>query len=130
MNTAQKIICTIGALIALFMFTSIETGNYYDVVTVKYQDNLIEYKCKDRKECDNLILKSENNVLFFDGQYFYDEAPNNKEGSRVNLVKRETVNIGGDMSRGEFCGLFIMLLICVAVACGMASPNTGDYYDY
>jgi hypothetical protein len=130
MNTAQKVICAIGAFLALYLFFCVDAGDYAHVVTVKYNDNLVEYKCKSHEEYEHLKLKSDNNVLFFDGEYFFDEAPTHKASTRVNLVKGEVRNFGGDVSRGEYAGLFLILFLCVAVGCGMAAPPSGydDYY--
>jgi hypothetical protein len=130
MNTAQKVICFLGALVVLYFCISVEIGQRVTVLTVKYNDNLVEYIPHSREESEHLKLKSNNNVLFFDGQYFYDEAPTHKEGSRVNLVKEDTKVINGDMDGGDFFLIVSFIGICVLFGCGMASPNTGDYYDY
>lgn len=130
MNTAQKVICFLGALVVLYFCTSVEIGQRVIVLTVKYNDNLVEYIPKSYDEAEHLKLKSNNNVLFFDGQYFYDEAPVNKENSRVNLVKEDTRTVNGDMDGGQFMVVLILLLFCVLFAYSMASPDSGSRYDY
>lgn len=130
MNIIQKIICGLGGLFLIWFMTNTTIGDPVEYVVVKYEDRLVEYICKDRAELDYLVLKSNNDVLFFDGEYFFDEPPTNRVNSRVNIVKRDTKVVRGDVHVGEYIISIMGILFCVLVLCGIASPSSGDDYPY
>ena len=47
-------------------------------LSVLYDNNIITVKVTEQ-EYQKLMLKSENDILFFDGEYFFEYAPNNKQ---------------------------------------------------
>jgi hypothetical protein len=126
MNIIQKVICGLGGLFLICFIFNTTIGDRVDYVIVKHQDRLVEYVCKDRAERDEIILKSNNDVLFFDGQYVYDEPPTYKGDNRVNIVKWGDKVVRGDMDSGQYFLSIIGILLCVL--CGIASDSSGDDY--
>ncbi|MBP7119228.1 hypothetical protein KBA63_04015 [Candidatus Woesebacteria bacterium] len=129
MNIVQKIICGIGGMVLLYFIFNISIGDRVDYVIVKHKDRLVEYICKDREELKDIVLKSNNDVLFFDGEYFYDEPPTYKGDSRVKLVKWDTKVVRGDMDSWDYFWSIFAVLICVLILCG-ATSSTDDDYEY
>jgi len=130
MTTLQKILCGMGIFAILYMFATTTTGDCKTFVKVKYNDRLVEYACKDKKEFDNLHLLSINDILFFDGEYFFDEPPTNRTNSRVRIVKWENRVVNGDMTEGELWGGVFLIALCTLIICGIVNPSDGDDYYY
>lgn len=120
---------TIIALLYFFFNNTIGTSGYN--VVVKYKDNLINYRTFDKKEIDLLRLKDNNDCLFFDGEYFFDQAPsqNIKPHTKVNLIKVDNVVFDGDFDLIGFIGCIIgIFMIGAFVLMIVNSDGGGDYY--
>jgi hypothetical protein len=113
MNFKQKIACILGICAIVYLCITVDVGEPTKKLVVKYDDRLVEYVCKDFKEAEDLLLKSKNEVLFFDGEYFYEEPPtHDRNKTRATIVKEERAVIKGDISPSEF---FLMMVATLAV---------------
>jgi hypothetical protein len=133
MTTLQKILCGMGIFAILYMFATTTTGESRRVLTVKYNDNLYEYTCHDAKEHETIMLKDRHDILYFDGESFFDEAPttNTKKVSQAKIAKDVSKIIGGDMTDGQLGGLVFLIALCTLIVCCCANPSNDSYdYDY
>lgn len=122
---------TIIALLYFFFNNTIGTSGYN--VVVKYKDNLINYRTFDKDEIKQLILKADNDCLFFDGEYFFDQAPsqNIKPHTKVKIVKIDYgVVFDGDYDLIGFIGCIIGIIVLGAFVLMIANSDGGgdDYY--
>jgi len=131
MNTAQKVISALGLCVTLYFALTLTVGKNVPHVTVKYQNRLLVVPCQSTDEQRNLILKSNNDVLFFDGEYFYDDVPSNPESNRAKIINYYDKVVGGDMHFGGYLAAIFTCLLITGLAMAFASADgVGGYDDY
>tara|TARA_R110000868_G_scaffold12456_7_gene59520 strand:+ start:2326 stop:2730 length:405 start_codon:yes stop_codon:yes gene_type:complete len=131
MNTAQKIISFVGVSALLYVYFFIEVAVPTRVLTLVYKGNLVEYTCSDMREHEQIMLRNKEEILWFDGQTFYDQAPSSstRARSQVKVTKDVQILKDGDMEDRDKAGLFWVLLIGFLVILLVAAPSDGDYWD-
>lgn len=112
MNVFSKIVIAIGLLLILYIGFFLEAGEQVPVITIKYRGNLVEYQCRSADEYKELYLKNTHNILYFDGQSFFEEEPYiNKESRLASIVKVDNNHIiNGDITK-EGKGISIVVIV-------------------
>lgn len=126
MNKIQKYIIAIAVMVIAIMVITHDPLEEYTKVTVKYNDNLVTTSVK-KEEWKNIKLKSDNDCLYFDGEYFFDEPPFNKS-CKVKILDYEEVNKN---SKEDHIFSIIAVIMCSLVCMLFADPKTmadDDYY--
>lgn len=129
MNTAQKVIIFLAVTGLLFFLSSVEIGQEAKVLVVKYGETLVDYEVKPSDDLTRIRLKSKQDILFFDGQYFYDEVPKHKEGTKVSIVQEKDVIKGGDFTAKQVIILIFGVLLITFITYSVASDES-DYDGY
>lgn len=129
----NKVILILG-LIILVLFCIFNTiGEEVTIFTIKYQDNLVKYECNSKEEKEEIILKSQNDCLYFDGMYFYTEVPSTttKLLSKAEVVLWEKSIKNGTITSKEFyCGIFTIIFCTLVAALMLAPTDIPIDYDY
>ena len=131
MNNIQKIILVIGLIIAAIVFFSNDVGQIVPYIRVKHDDRIVEVMLKSEDELTDLIRKSQQNCLFFDGEYFFDAPPTKaiRENCRTYIIDGDRKIINGDMGAGDFYFIITMILLFTSVfVLFAAEPFTVDDY--
>ena len=111
MTFAQKFFGGIFLIATILVATCNTPGTQVYNVKVKYKDNLVSYSCKDKSEYYNILLKSRNDILFYDGEYFYDQAPTNKKDAKCKVVDFNSEIVGGNIDSDDYYRAVILLIL-------------------
>lgn len=117
--TINKIITAITAIIFLYFAFHLEVGIKKEYVKVLYKNNITLHFCKDEAERKDLKLKSDYRILFFDGEYFFEEFPG-KYGASNNkcvIVEDGTMLQEGNVSLFEYLFLLALIVFIGYCAC-------------
>jgi len=105
----MKIINTIVITLLISGFFLIDFKPNEVELSVLYNNDIVTVKVSE-KEYQKLKLKSENDILFFDGEYFFDSVPNNKE-FKAKIVSTKIIE---DTSRVVYFYIVVLFLVILA----------------
>lgn len=127
MNIAQKIITALAILALSYVFFGIEYKEKTHKCKIVFNDRLVEIIVKD-KDFDELRLKSDNGILFTDGEYFYDEPPTiQKDIQRTKIVSIDTYR---GWEPNDMYGLIFVVILLHLALFKMFSDEPDDEYFY
>lgn len=127
MNIAQKIVTVLAVIALLYVLFGIDYKEKTHKCKIVFNDRLVEITVKDEALAD-LRLKSDNGILFTDGEYFYDEPPTfQRDKQRTKIVSIDTYN---GWEPNDMYGLILMMIILHLSLFKMVSDDSDDDYFY
>lgn len=132
MTTLQKVIGVLGIAFLIYFFFANTIGDDFSFVRVKYADRIVEVQYKTEEEYHSIIRRSNNDCLFFDGEYFFDEPPtlSLRPILKTKVIDNDSRVINGDYTIERFIGTIIGIIIATVILLVMVIPSSGDYHDY